>query len=161
MQQIAALGALALASLLHLNVVRVDHAEQASARNQEVEALGADVVQSTFERLATLPFDAAADPKSVGDLTSRNGFGGAPWDEATDLDDIHGATTVVSVPGPDGVGALGFSLSARVAYVQKSGTSWVDAPGNVRTFYKRVTITTVGLLGVQSTVERVFTPTTF
>lgn len=154
LQQIYALGALALALLLHLNVLRTERGSRESLATEEITALGADILQTTFDQLAGVPFDAN-DADALGALTLASQFGGASWATAADLDDFHGANTTVHVPGPTGTGTLAYRLSARVEYVSKAGNAW--APSSARTWFKRVTVTLDGPLETRATVERVFT----
>lgn len=154
MQQILALGALALAILLHFNAMNRGVRTEQTLLREEVEALGADLLQGTFDRLAVLPFDANADAKTTGHLTHEYAFGGAEWDAPSDIDDIDGASTEVRVQGPEGT--LDFALTAEVTYARKSGGAWVESPGHERTWAKRVTVRARGPLGFEAAVERVF-----
>ena len=156
MQRLLALGALIIATIVHVNTVRADSGVGLSLIDEEVESLGADLVQSTFDRLSALPFDAvsgAADPDA---LTPAARFGGAAWiDAATDLDDLDGATATVQVLGPDGVGTVDFVLRIDVDYVRKVGTGWQDTGGS-RTWFKRATLTATGPEEFAATLDSVY-----
>ena len=65
MERILALAALALASFLNFNTHRADIEVGQDLMAEEIESLGGDLIQSTFEQIAALPFDAVAQPASI------------------------------------------------------------------------------------------------
>ena len=155
MERILALAALALASLLNFNTHRADIEVGQDLMAEEIESLGGDLIQSTFEQIAALPFDAVAQPTSANDLTGPTQFGGAAsWDAATDLDDLDGATVMRRLQGASG-GGLDYTLAAEVAYVEKSGGTWREVPR--RTYFKRLTLTTTGPDSFAATLTSVYT----
>lgn len=155
-QRLLAIGALVLAMLLQYNVLRADTGVGQSLIGEEVSSLGADLLQSTFDEMAALPFDEVPDPASPDDLTRMADFGGASWDAAADLDDLDGATTTRRMRGASGEGTLDFELAAEVDYVRKAGDVWQPLPSGQRSFFKRVTLTASGPSGFAATIESVF-----
>jgi len=154
MERLLAVGSLMLVLLLNFNALRADTGVGQSLIGEEVESLGGDLLQSTFDELAALPFDRVSAPTTPNDLTPKAQFGGATWELAADLDDLDGATVTRKMQGAGGPGTLDFNLAATVSYVQKSGTTWADS--SARTYFKRVTVTATGPEGFHATVESVF-----
>lgn len=155
MERILALAALALASFLNFNTHRADIGVGQDLMAEEIESLGGDLIQSTFEQIAALPFDAVAQPDSPSDLTEPAQFGGtASWDAAADLDDLEGATVTRRLQGADG-GGLDYTLAAEVVYVAKSGGTWREVPQ--RTYFKMLTLTATGPGSFAATLTSVYT----
>ena len=137
MERLLALCAFSVASTLALNTTRAGHRTTAGVQQTEIESVGADVVQSTMDWAAALPFDGVATAVTAAELTLPAGFGsGASWQAVADLDDCHNKTTVVAVAGPSGT--LAYTLSARVEYVAKVGTQWQVSA--LRTTAKQLTL---------------------
>ena len=154
MERLLAVVALLAVSLLSFNTQRADHEVGQSLIYEEVESIGADLVESTFEEISALEFDADPDPGALTDLTNEAQFGGkAAWDDATDLDDLDGMTVTREVAGAEG-GVFRFHLAAEVSYVEKDGGRWEEV--NMRTWFKQVTLTATDSLEFDATLQGVY-----
>lgn len=152
-QTLLSLLALVLASLFAYNTQQRSAASARELQRSEIEVIAAGVAESIFNQLADAPFDGNAEATRAADLTAPGSFGGRTWANAADLDDYDGTTTTVS--RAVGASTIDVTVAIEVDYVVKQGTAYVATP-STRQFFKRVTLTLIGPLGVTATLERIY-----
>jgi len=152
-QTALALFALALATMFSLNQRETTTRAQLSMMRNEVAVVSTGIASQAFDHIGSFPYDGNGEVVRLTQFTQPSKFGGvARWEEARDIDDFHGQSTVFTVPTE--YGSFDIDVSARVTYVENVDGAFV--PTNARQWLKQVTLTLEGPLGYRAVVTRVF-----
>ena len=159
MQTIYSVLGVFLVSVFALNHKSARIAADRMMMKSEIEMRASGLAREIFDDLAELPFDANSSVSTPIELTSKNSFGdgAGTYEEASDLDDVHGKSLERSLATDSDT--LSFAIGASVEYVSKQSDRYVA--GTSQTYYKRVTLTIQGPLDTSFTLERVFSYQSF
>jgi hypothetical protein len=153
-QTVLALFALALATMFSLNQREVTTRAQLSMIRNEVSMVGTGVAAQVFDHIGSFPYDGNGSVIRLTQLTPTGQFGGvASWEEARDIDDFHGQSTVFTIDTEHG--SYDIHVRARVRYVEN--VEGVFQETQSRQWLKQVRLELTGPLGYRvEALTRIF-----
>ena len=153
MQTLLSIAALAVVMVVGLAVHRHRSGLEGRHIDNEVDTVALAVATDHLNRASVLPFDDVAHVLDASVLTAPSAFGGAAtWDDAADLDDVHGLTDSVVVAAHGR--SLPYAVHTEVRYVALAGGAFVASAA--QTPYKELTVTVDGPDGRRATLARVY-----